>query len=32
MGAFLIYTGCGVIIGGCIAWILAFIILSGKDE
>lgn len=31
MGAFLVYTGCGIIIGGCLAWVLAFIILSGKE-
>lgn len=31
MGAFLVYTGGGIIIGGCLAWVLAFIILSGKE-
>ena len=32
MAKFLIYTGAGIIIGGCVAFVLAFIILAGKED
>ena len=32
MGAFLVYTGGGIIIGGCLGFVLAVIIISGKDS
>ena len=31
MGAFLVYTGGGIIIGACLGFVIAVLIISGKE-